>query len=194
MSGWSEGPGTLACLNFRYVPALRIRHPPGLFLSFPPRQRQNAGHTVAVRCLHPSPWEQWFQTHLTVMNSKALFMRAQYKCGRTHTHTHTHTHIFCSSVSFFKCPFITQSISSYVSQAIYFFMIFIFFHYSWFTVFCQFSAVQHGDPVTHTCMDSFFSFIMLHHKWPDIVSRATQRDLIAQLSFHDPCPKQCLNN
>ena len=33
----------------------------------------------------------------------------------------------------------------------------IFFHYSWFTVFCQFSAVQHGDPVTHTCIHSFFS-------------------------------------
>ena len=28
-------------------------------------------------------------------------------------------------------------------------MIFIFFHYSWFTVFCQFSAVQQDDSVTH---------------------------------------------
>ena len=32
-----------------------------------------------------------------------------------------------------------------------------FFPYSWFTVFCQFSTVQHGDPVTHTCIGSFFS-------------------------------------
>ena len=29
-------------------------------------------------------------------------------------------------------------------------MIFIFFHYSWFTVFCQFSTAQHDDPVTYT--------------------------------------------
>ena len=36
-------------------------------------------------------------------------------------------------------------------------MIFIFFHYSWFTVFCQFSAAQQGDPVTYTCIHSFFS-------------------------------------
>ena len=35
--------------------------------------------------------------------------------------------------------------------------IFIFFHYSWFTVFCQFSSVQHGDPVIHTCIHSFIS-------------------------------------
>ena len=34
---------------------------------------------------------------------------------------------------------------------------FYFFHYSWFTVFCQFSTVQQGDPVTHTCVHSFFS-------------------------------------
>ena len=34
---------------------------------------------------------------------------------------------------------------------------FYFFHDSWFTVFCQFSTVQHGDPVKHTCIPSFFS-------------------------------------
>ena len=33
-------------------------------------------------------------------------------------------------------------------------MIFIFFHYSWFTVFYQFYTVQRGDPVTHTRIDS----------------------------------------
>ena len=27
---------------------------------------------------------------------------------------------------------------------------FYFFHYSWFTVFCQFSTVQQGDPFRHT--------------------------------------------
>ena len=48
-------------------------------------------------------------------------------------------------------------------------MIFIFFHYSWFTVFCQFSTVQHGDPVTHTCIHFFSHVIMLHLKWLDIV-------------------------
>ena len=36
-------------------------------------------------------------------------------------------------------------------------MIFIFFHYNQFTVFCQFSAVQHGDPVTHTCIHFFLT-------------------------------------
>ena len=39
----------------------------------------------------------------------------------------------------------------------YFIMIFIFFQYSWFTVFCWISTVQQGDPVTHTCKYSFFS-------------------------------------
>ena len=34
---------------------------------------------------------------------------------------------------------------------------FYFFHHSWFTVFRQFSTVQQGDPVTHTCIHSFFS-------------------------------------
>ena len=45
------------------------------------------------------------------------------------------------------------------SFVIYFFlyiMISISFHYSWFTVFCQFSTVQHGDPVTHTSIHFFF--------------------------------------
>lgn len=32
-----------------------------------------------------------------------------------------------------------------------------FSHYSWFTVSCQFSTVQQGDPVTHTYVHSFFS-------------------------------------
>ena len=39
---------------------------------------------------------------------------------------------------------------------------FYFFHYSWFTVFYQFSAIQQGDPVTHTYIYSF-SPIILHH-------------------------------
>ena len=54
---------------------------------------------------------------------------------------------------------------------------FYFFHYSWFTAFCQFSAVQQGDPVIHTCIHSHI--IMLHHKWLDIVLSAIQQDLIA---------------
>ena len=39
---------------------------------------------------------------------------------------------------------------------------FYFFHYSWFTMFCRFSTVQQGDPVTHTHVHSFFS----HHHAP----------------------------
>ena len=46
-----------------------------------------------------------------------------------------------------------------------FIMIFIFFHYRWFTVFHQFSTVQRGDPDTHTCITYiFFPITMLHHK------------------------------
>ena len=41
---------------------------------------------------------------------------------------------------------------------------FYFFHDSWFTVSCQFSTVQQGDPVTHTCIHSFSHIILLHHK------------------------------
>jgi len=32
---------------------------------------------------------------------------------------------------------------------------FYFFHYSCFTVFCQFATAQQGNPVTHTCICSF---------------------------------------
>ena len=60
----------------------------------------------------------------------------------------------------------------------FFFMIFIFFCYSWFTVFCQFSALQHGDPVTHIWTHFFSHIIMLHRKWLDIVPSAIQPDLI----------------
>ena len=38
-----------------------------------------------------------------------------------------------------------------------FFNDFYFFHFSWFTVFCQFSAVQQSDPVTRTYITFFFS-------------------------------------
>ena len=41
--------------------------------------------------------------------------------------------------------------------SIYLFNDFYFFHYKWFTVFCQSSTVQKGDLVTHACTHSFFS-------------------------------------
>ena len=47
---------------------------------------------------------------------------------------------------------------------------FYFFHYSWFTVFFQFSAAQQGDHVYIL----FSHIILLHHKWPDIVPSAIQ--------------------
>ena len=66
----------------------------------------------------------------------------------------------------------------------YFLMIFIFFHYSWFLVFCKFSAVQQRDPVTQTYIHAFF----LSHYPPscsvisdDIVPSAIQQDLIVYL-------------
>lgn len=37
---------------------------------------------------------------------------------------------------------------------------FHFFHYSWFTVLCQFSTAWQGDPVTHTCIQSFFLHLL----------------------------------
>ena len=37
-------------------------------------------------------------------------------------------------------------------------MVFIFFYYSWFTMFGQFSTAQQRDTVTHTHIHSFFSY------------------------------------
>ena len=62
-----------------------------------------------------------------------------------------------------------------------FLMIFILFHYSWFTVFCQFSAVQQGDPVIHTYMHSFFS----HYHAPSQVTRH-RRTLSLKKIYRNP--------
>ena len=40
-------------------------------------------------------------------------------------------------------------------SGLYFLNDFYFLHHSWFTVFCQFSTVQQGDPVTHAYIHSF---------------------------------------
>ena len=59
---------------------------------------------------------------------------------------------------------------------------FHFFHYSWFTVFCQFSIVQESDPVTHAYIRILFltlSSITLHHQWLGTVPRAIEQELIA---------------
>ena len=60
-----------------------------------------------------------------------------------------------------KVPAFDKAHRKGVSFRIVFFFIlfynyFCFFHYSWFTVFSPFSTVQQGDPVTHTCIHSFF--------------------------------------
>ena len=60
---------------------------------------------------------------------------------------------------------------------------FYFSHYSRFTVFCQFSPVQQGDPITHTYIHSFSHMIMLRHKGLDAVPSAVRQALIA-------CPLQ----
>ena len=44
---------------------------------------------------------------------------------------------------------------------------FYFFHYSWFTMFCQFSTAQQGDLVTHTYIHFFFS----HYHAPSQMTR-----------------------
>ena len=48
---------------------------------------------------------------------------------------------------------------------------FYFFHYSWSTVFCQFSTAQQGHPITRTCIYSFF----LHYHAPSQVTRPSSQ-------------------
>ena len=46
-----------------------------------------------------------------------------------------------------------------------------------------FSTAQHGDPVTHTCIHSFFSHYIFHHNWLGRVPSATQQDPTANPSW-----------
>ena len=46
-----------------------------------------------------------------------------------------------------------------------------------------FPTVQHGDPVRLTCIHSFFSHYVFHHKWLDRVPSDTQQDPIANPSW-----------
>ena len=59
---------------------------------------------------------------------------------------------------------------------------FILFLFLFLYIYILFSTAQHGDPVTHTCILSFFSHYMLHHNWLDRVPSATQQGLIANPS------------
>ena len=55
----------------------------------------------------------------------------------------------------------------------FFFNDFYFLHYSWFTVFCQFSTIQQSDPVTQTHIHTYihsFSHSFLHQA-PSQVTR-----------------------
>ena len=60
-------------------------------------------------------------------------------------------------------------------------LIFFFFFIIYLYIF--FPTVQHGDPVTLTCIRSFFSHYMFHYKQLDRVPSATQQDLIANPSW-----------
>ena len=71
---------------------------------------------------------------------------------------------------------------------------FYFFHYSWFTVLCQFSTVQQSDSFTHTYSDTYththiyilfliLSSIMFHHKWLDIVPSATGSHCLSKFPY-----------
>ena len=53
-------------------------------------------------------------------------------------------------------------------------------HSFFLTFYYFFSTVQHSDPVTHTCIQSFFSHYMFHHKWLDRVPSATQQEPIGK--------------
>ena len=57
-----------------------------------------------------------------------------------------------------------------------FLMIFYFFHYSWFTVLCQFPTVQQWPSHIYILFPTL-SCIMFHHKWLDIVPGAIQQSL-----------------
>ena len=57
----------------------------------------------------------------------------------------------------------------------FFYNDFYFFHYSWFTAFCQFPTAQQGDRVTPTCIQTFSRSTALHHKWWDMVPSARRR-------------------
>ena len=97
-----------------------------------------------------------------------------------------------TSQSFWVCSHIFQCwwFREFNSIFFLFFNDFYFFHYSWFTVFCQFSPVQQSDPVTHTCKHSF-SHVLLHHEWLDVVPCAIQQDLIAWFQcYHSRMTKQ----
>ena len=61
-----------------------------------------------------------------------------------------------------------------------------FLEYNFFKIiyiYIFFSTVQHGDPVTYTCIHSYFSHYVFHHKWLDRVPSATQQDPIANPSW-----------
>ena len=45
-----------------------------------------------------------------------------------------------------------------------------------------FSTAQHGDPVTHTCIYSFFSHYVFHRNWLDRVPSATEQDPVVNPS------------
>ena len=60
------------------------------------------------------------------------------------------------------------------------FLIILIYFFNDFPNTIIFSTVQHGDPVTHTCIHSFFSpIVMPHHKRLDRVPIATEQDLTA---------------
>ena len=65
---------------------------------------------------------------------------------------------FCSStfLSLFWGQLFGNSLILSSMTFLYIMIFIIFSHYSWFTAFCQFSSVQNGDPVTHTCIVYFF--------------------------------------
>ena len=99
-------------------------------------------------------------------------------------HWETGAHTLLLWVFFPSClqVLVIYRVSHKLFSELYFFnysfliMIFIFFHYSWFTVFCQLSTVQQSDPA-HTHIYILFltlSSTMLHHKWLDIVPPAIQ--------------------
>jgi len=54
----------------------------------------------------------------------------------------------------------------YLSCLLFILFYFLFFYYYFLIIYLYiyiFSTVQHGDPVTHTSIHSFFSHFMFHH-------------------------------
>lgn len=101
-------------------------------------------------------------THLAQEGAVSQHMLAKGNHGRVHSfslipfvHFRCHYRVASSKHPRFET-------AKFTTVLFFLIIIFILLHYSWLTVFSQFSPVHQGDPVTPTWIHSFF----LHHHAP----------------------------